>query len=610
MTYANKDIYVGNWEDDKKSGQGTMTYNNGNNYKGNWINDKKSGQGTMTYANKDIYVGNWKDDKKSGQGTMTYFELKYTYEGTWKNDLKNGDGIIIINGINLNSKWHNDILLSKDIIPSTKPIELRSVAIKKQKYGDCWAHSCSRNFVRTLQILDVIKYNYIEEFYDLFYTILTIDSECDKGKTNYELIILFNYLKKNYKENIFSIKYKDSKCQYDRNNIEENILKMEINDKNDFICNLEYLFNNDLLFIGNYYYRVDINGDNKPSEAIKNMLYYKLQPYVAIQISNYLFKNFNKYTNSEITIPESEEYNSDYNSGCYNSNHGHAVNLRKWTTEGIEFKNSWGNTLSKDGNFSVKDLKYLICKIDQKTYYDITFTSLMFDYNNLNSHYKNIVDTKIKKYHSTFDINKENLKTENYYKGSYNSYGLFHGFGRFQYDNNYYSNYKGHWKNGFRNGNGQIIYKNNNVYTGNWKNDKKEGKGMMSYRGIKYNGIWKDNDGEGTITYNEISFYKGNWENYKRKGSGVMFYENKDIYNGNWNNDLREGEGIITYKDGSSYNGYWKNDKREGKGVMTFTDGSSYNGTWKDDIKVELQENNNNDKSKYIKYKLKYLNIK
>ena len=44
-----------------------MTYNNKDVYDGEWNDDKKQGKGTMTYKNKDVYEGEWNDDKKHGE---------------------------------------------------------------------------------------------------------------------------------------------------------------------------------------------------------------------------------------------------------------------------------------------------------------------------------------------------------------------------------------------------------------------------------------------------------------------------------------------------------------------------------------------------------------
>ena len=69
LTYANKDIYDGQWTDFFQDGQGTMTFHNGDVYKGEFSNDKMHGKGTYTYASGDILksTGVWKEGKKCGQ---------------------------------------------------------------------------------------------------------------------------------------------------------------------------------------------------------------------------------------------------------------------------------------------------------------------------------------------------------------------------------------------------------------------------------------------------------------------------------------------------------------------------------------------------------------
>ena len=95
---------------------------------------------------------------------------------------------------------------------NSKPEDIRSIPNIKQQKMDCWAHSVSRNFVRTLQILCVIKSEFVQQFYDLFYTILTEYKTCEDGATTIEaMFYLFNYLKTNYNDDIFKITY-DNKC--------------------------------------------------------------------------------------------------------------------------------------------------------------------------------------------------------------------------------------------------------------------------------------------------------------------------------------------------------------------------------------------------------------
>jgi hypothetical protein len=55
--------YVGDWQNDKRHGQGINTWVDGEKYVGEYKDNKAHGQGTYTYANGDKYVGGNKDDK-------------------------------------------------------------------------------------------------------------------------------------------------------------------------------------------------------------------------------------------------------------------------------------------------------------------------------------------------------------------------------------------------------------------------------------------------------------------------------------------------------------------------------------------------------------------
>ena len=97
--YENLDVYVGEFKDGKRNGQGTYTWANdpykGDKYVGEFKDGKKNGQGTYTWANDpykgDKYVGEYKDDKRNGQGTETYASGQ-KYVGEFKDGKKNGQG--------------------------------------------------------------------------------------------------------------------------------------------------------------------------------------------------------------------------------------------------------------------------------------------------------------------------------------------------------------------------------------------------------------------------------------------------------------------------------------------------------------------------------------
>jgi hypothetical protein len=588
MTYENGS-YKGYWENDNKHGQGLMTYEYGDTYEGNYENDKRNGLGTFTYSNGNNYVGQWKDGNMHGQGILTY-ENGDVFEGNWDNDLKSGDGIMTYeNGNQFIGTWNNDILNSgfltlvdKTIIEyrdgkqiNDKPDDLKSVLIINQKENDCWAHAISRNFVRTFQILSIIKFKLIQKFYDLFYTILTKYKTCKKGlHMRYGMFYLFNYLKENYNDKIFTIIYDDNECTQLYCRDRGVILNINQADKYEIIAKLKYFFDNNLLFIGSYHYLVNLEGNNKPTNSIKIMLNYKLQPAVIIYINKYLDTELVKQT---INLPSIKE-KINFDKKCMDSDvtsDSHLVNLRKWNRNYIEFKNSWGTDKSNEGNFSVIDLKYLLCINDEyKINNTIQFMSLMFDYKKFSSSLE-----KIFTYNLTFDMTLE-IETLNNYKGGYNDYGLYHGKGKLTFN---YKEYEGDFENGNMHGHGTMTYSDGSQYDGKFKDDSKNGHGIYTYSdGSQYDGNWENDKihGHGTMTYPDSTYYDGYWENDKRHGHGTMTYSDSTYYDGNWENDKRYGHGTMTYSDGSQYDGNWVNHQQHGHGTMTYSDGNKYDGNW------------------------------
>ena len=106
-TWANGDIYSGEWEDGKRHGQGTFTRSDGEKYVGEWKSGKMHGQGAMTRANGDKYVGEWNEGVKHGQGTYTYSSGS-NYVGEWENNVEHGQGAMTYaNGDKYVGEWND-----------------------------------------------------------------------------------------------------------------------------------------------------------------------------------------------------------------------------------------------------------------------------------------------------------------------------------------------------------------------------------------------------------------------------------------------------------------------------------------------------------------------
>lgn len=74
-------------------GRGIYTWSTGDRYDGDWLENIKHGKGLYYFANnEDIYVGEFNNDKRSGKGVL-YYSNGDKYEGDWLNDYKNGKGI-------------------------------------------------------------------------------------------------------------------------------------------------------------------------------------------------------------------------------------------------------------------------------------------------------------------------------------------------------------------------------------------------------------------------------------------------------------------------------------------------------------------------------------
>jgi len=59
LEMSEKDVYKGNWEDDKMHGEGTIFYHNDDIYLGNWHEGDPQGRGRMVYSNGEKQFGYW-----------------------------------------------------------------------------------------------------------------------------------------------------------------------------------------------------------------------------------------------------------------------------------------------------------------------------------------------------------------------------------------------------------------------------------------------------------------------------------------------------------------------------------------------------------------------
>ena len=91
ITSPDGDKYEGEFKNGKKHGKGTLTSPDGSMYIGAFKSGKKNGKGKFTSPDGRKFVGEYKDDKKHGKGTFTWSD-EGKYEGKWKDGKFNGQG--------------------------------------------------------------------------------------------------------------------------------------------------------------------------------------------------------------------------------------------------------------------------------------------------------------------------------------------------------------------------------------------------------------------------------------------------------------------------------------------------------------------------------------
>ena len=73
--YADKRVYDGMWQSDKRHGYGVYVLANGDKYEGNWKKDFRDGKGKLTYVDGRVCEDTSIDDWLSQHNLGDYAEL-------------------------------------------------------------------------------------------------------------------------------------------------------------------------------------------------------------------------------------------------------------------------------------------------------------------------------------------------------------------------------------------------------------------------------------------------------------------------------------------------------------------------------------------------------
>ncbi len=105
-TTTDGDVYVGNFKDSLRNGEGTHTLSNGDKFIGEFRDSNYHGRGIYTYANGDKYVGEFKDGKYHGQAIFL-FANGIRREGIWENGFFVREAKVSLPKLNENAATNN-----------------------------------------------------------------------------------------------------------------------------------------------------------------------------------------------------------------------------------------------------------------------------------------------------------------------------------------------------------------------------------------------------------------------------------------------------------------------------------------------------------------------
>lgn len=92
FAWATGDSFVGDWIKGKMNGNGVkINSNDGSRVEGSFMAGRVHGYAIKTYANGDIYRGNYNKDKRNGYGEYLWYD-GISYIGNWKLDIMEGLG--------------------------------------------------------------------------------------------------------------------------------------------------------------------------------------------------------------------------------------------------------------------------------------------------------------------------------------------------------------------------------------------------------------------------------------------------------------------------------------------------------------------------------------
>lgn len=91
FTFADGDVYDGEWRSDEPHGLGSYTAVSGEKYEGYFVRGERCGRGRCLFEDGSTYEGEWKGDLPHGRGIRRYAD-GMVYSGSWRKGERSGQG--------------------------------------------------------------------------------------------------------------------------------------------------------------------------------------------------------------------------------------------------------------------------------------------------------------------------------------------------------------------------------------------------------------------------------------------------------------------------------------------------------------------------------------
>jgi len=122
--------------------------------------------------------------------------------------------------------------------------------------------------------------------------------------------------------------------------------------------------------------------------------------------------------------------------------------------------------------------------------------------------------------------------------------------------------YEGQMQKNLKNGQGQMVYPNGDVFKGSYKGGERHGPGICKFAatGAIYRGEWREDKpmGNGILFTLPNELLEGRFDGYRViDGQIKLLLTNGEFYEGNLKNNQRNSTGIQYYKNGDFYDGEW-----------------------------------------------------